>query len=128
MVVENRSMASDKDHSILIVDDEESICLLYQAELDDRGYSVRVQTDGTRAMEDIERFHPDLVILDIKMPGADGLEILDHIKSRFPDIDVILNSAYGSFRNEASARKADGYVIKSSDMTDLLKTIEKVLA
>ncbi len=121
-------MARDKNRSVLIVDDEESICLLYQAELEDRGYSVRVQNDGTKAMEDIERFHPDVVILDIKMPGANGLEILGHLKKRFPDICVILNSAYGSFRKEASVQKADGYIIKSSDITELLKTIEKVLA
>ncbi len=113
---------------MLVVDDEESICLLYQAELEDRGYTVQVQNDGTRAMEDVERFHPDLVILDIKMPGADGFEILNCLKKKFPDICVILNSAYGSFRNEASLQMADGYVIKSSDLTELLKTIEKVLA
>lgn len=113
---------------MLVVDDEESICLLYQAELEDRGYAVQVQNDGTRAMEDVERFHPDLVILDIKMPGADGFEILNRLKKKFPDICVIMNSAYGSFRNEVSLQMADGYVIKSSDLTELLKTIEKVLA
>jgi DNA-binding NtrC family response regulator len=120
-------MSGDKPYSLLVVDDEESICLLYQAELEDRGYHVQVQNDGIKVLEDVECLHPDVVILDIKMPGINGLNILKKLKDRFPDVSVILNSAYGSFKNEESVQKADGYVIKSSDLTELIKTIENLL-
>lgn len=121
-------MSPEKKNSVLVVDDEESICLLYQAELEDRGYRVRIQNNGTKVLEDVEVFRPDVVVLDIKMPGTNGLEILNRVKSEFPDVYVVLNSAYGTFKNEASVQKADGYVIKSSDLTELLQTIEKLLS
>lgn len=112
---------------MLVVDDEESICLLYQAELEDRGYSVRIQCNGRRVLQDVETFRPDVVVLDIKMPGISGLEVLERLKRQFPDVYVVLNSAYGSFKNEASVKRAEGYVIKSSDLSELLKTIEKLV-
>lgn len=121
------SIVAGKGRSVLVVDDEESICLLYQAELEDRGYSVRIQSNGSRVLEDVENFRPDVVVLDIKMPGISGLEVLEKLKRRFPDVCVVLNSAYGSFKNEASVKRAEGYVIKSSDLSELLKTIEKLV-
>jgi two-component system response regulator (stage 0 sporulation protein F) len=120
-------MSDERKPAVLIVDDEESICLLYQAELEDRGYVVQIQTDGNRVLQDIQSFHPRLVVLDIKMPQIDGLELLGRIKAKFPEVLVVMNSAYGSFQNEEAVRHADGFVVKSSDLTELLQTIENVL-
>ncbi len=120
-------MSGDQKSLILVVDDEESICLLYQAELEDGGYEVRIETEGEKVLDDVAFLHPDLVVLDIKMPRVNGLDLLAQIKSRYPEVRVVINSAYGSFQKEEAIRRADGFVVKSSDLTDLLRTVGKVL-
>jgi CheY-like chemotaxis protein len=122
------TLSQEGKHSVLVVDNEESICLLYEAELEERGYRVRIQNNGARVLEDVEALHPDLVVLDVKMPGTSGLELLERLKEKFPEVSVVLNSAYDYLGNEPSVQKADGYVIKSSNLTQLLKTIDRLLA
>ncbi len=118
---------SVKRRSVLIVDDEESICLLYQAELEDRGYDARVQSEPTRVLEEMASHAPDLVVLDIKMPDVSGLDLLAQIKEHFPRVRVVLNSAYGSFKESPAVQQAEAYVVKSSDLSELLDTIETLL-
>ncbi|MDX1763953.1 MAG: response regulator [bacterium] len=120
-------MSEKADRTILIVDDEESISLLYSAELEDRGYVVRTQNTGREVPEDVARWKPDLIVLDIKMPDISGLELLQVIKESHPQVLVVMNSAYSTFQTEPSVQKADGYVVKSSDLTELMETIERLL-
>lgn len=112
---------------ILIVDDEEHIRMLYQVELEDEGYEVVTASDGRDLVGRIEREHPNLVILDIKMAGFNGLDLLQEIRNRFYDLPVILCSAYDSFRRDIKSIAADFYVVKSSDLTQLKKTIARAL-
>lgn len=112
---------------ILIVDDEEHIRMLYQVELEDEGYEVVTAPDGRDLVGRIEREHPNLVILDIKMAGFNGLDLLQEIRNRFYDLPVILCSAYDSFRRDIKSIAADFYVVKSSDLTQLKKTIARAL-
>ncbi|MFX0201372.1 MAG: hybrid sensor histidine kinase/response regulator [Candidatus Hodarchaeota archaeon] len=104
---------------LLIVDDEEHIRMLYQIELEDEGYDVWTAADGEMLLEKIEKKKLDLVVLDIKLSGYDGLYLLRDIHNRFPFIPVILCSAYDSFRYDIKASTADFYVVKSSDLTEL---------
>ncbi len=112
---------------ILIVDDEEHIRSLYALELEDEGYEVLALESGKGLAEHIERFRPDVVVLDIKMVDVSGLDVLQEIRNRFYDLPVILCSAYGSYKGDIKSIAADYYVVKSSDLTELKTKIRNAL-
>ncbi len=112
---------------ILIVDDEENIRLLYKEELTDEGYLIETAGSVEDALKKIEEFTPDLIVLDIKMPEVDGLEGLKRFKELFKDIPVILCSAYENYKQNFITWSAEGYVVKSSDLTELKEKISKIL-
>jgi CheY-like chemotaxis protein len=112
---------------ILIVDDEESIRLLYSEELASDGYEVALAEDGHRLIERIEEEKPDVIVLDIKMAGYNGLDLLQTIREKFYDMPVILCSAYSMFKGDLKSMAADYYVVKSSDLSELKKKINQAL-
>ena len=69
----------------------------------------------------------DLVVLDIKMPGMDGIQALSEIKKLDKDQPVILCSAYGEFKQDFSSWVSDAYVVKSADTRELKDTIRKIV-
>ena len=112
---------------ILIADDEPNLRLLYQSELEAEGYEVLIATDGKEAVAAVERERPDLVVLDIRMPGMDGVEALGRILDRERTMPVILNTAYSSEQENFMTWSADAYVIKSADVGVLKQKIAEVL-
>jgi len=112
---------------ILVVDDEEHIRLLYSEELTEAGYEVITATDGYRLIERIDKEKPDLVILDIKMVGYHGLDLLQEIRNKFYNLPVVLCTAYDAFKEDIKSIAADSYVIKSFDLTELKKKIAMAL-
>jgi CheY-like chemotaxis protein len=112
---------------ILIVDDEASIRMLYREEFQDEGYEVVEAEDGHALTEKIERDQPDVIVLDIKMAAYDGLDLLQEIRQRFPDLPVIISSAYGAYKGDYKTLAADYYVVKSSDLTELKQKVKKAL-
>lgn len=112
---------------LLIVDDETNIRLLYKTEFEYEGYSVTLAENGMECLEKLERSKPDLVILDIKMPGIDGLETLNQILGKNNLIPVIINSAYSSYKDNFMSWSADAYVTKSSDLTELKNKVAELL-
>lgn len=112
---------------ILVVDDEESIRELYRAELSDEGYEVDLAADGREALRRLDAFRPDLVTLDIKMPGIDGIEVLRRIREKNATIPVVLVSAFGEFKQDFNTWASDAYIVKSHDPTELKETIRKLL-
>ncbi len=112
---------------VLVVDDDESLRLLYANELQDEGYEIDAVSSGREALERLEADRPDVVILDIKMEEMDGLAVLDEIMKRDKSIPVVLNTAYSNFKSDFSTWSADAYVVKSSDLSELKKTIRQVL-
>jgi DNA-binding NtrC family response regulator len=112
---------------ILVVDDDNSLRILYSKELADEGYEVESVSSGKEAVETITARRPDIVVLDIKMEGMDGLSVLDEIMKIDKTIPVILNTAYSTFKSDFTTWSADAYVVKSSDLTELKETIRQVL-
>ncbi len=112
---------------ILIVDDEEGICMLYENELLKEGYDVVTTGDGSRVMEMIDQERPDLSVLDIRLGEYSGLDILQDIKSSYHDMPVILCSAYPVFKRNKKSKAADGFVVKSLNLKELKSEIRVAL-
>jgi len=112
---------------ILVVDDEEHICQLYKSELEDEGFRVTIANSGKQALEEVERNPPDLIVLDIQMPGMDGIETLETLLGRDKGIPVILNTAYSHYKEDFTTWGADAYVVKSSDTSKLIAEIKGLL-
>ncbi len=113
---------------ILVVDDEEGLRLLYKEELEDEGALVTLAASGAEALERLEEDSFDLILLDIKMPGMDGVEVLRRIKEKWSDVPVILCTAYPHYKHDFGTWASDAYVVKSSDLGELKKTINEVLS
>ena len=112
---------------ILVVDDEENIRLLYKEELEDDGYQVCLASSAEDAMKKVDEEKPDIITLDIKMPGMDGIEFLRILKEEKKDIPVILCSAYGKYKQDFRVWASNAYVVKSADLTELKLTIKGIL-
>ena len=108
---------------ILLVDDQTCIQQFYQEELTGDGYDVTVASDGYEAIAKIESIKPDVVILDLFLEGPKGWDVLDNIKRQDARLPVIIITAYDSYRNDPRLKKADGYVIKSFNLTELKQKI-----
>ena len=119
-------MSSDKN-KILVVDDEESIHLLYREELEDEGYQVISAMNGEDALKLFESEQPDLVILDINMPGMDGIEVLRQMKQMKPNVPVILSSAYPEYKQDLASWASDDYIVKSFNLDELKASVKRHL-
>ena len=118
-----------KNKKILVVDDEAPIREILKKGLSQiGGFSVEVAQNGREAIEKIERDVFDLVLTDMKMPEMDGLELLKTIKGTWPDMMVILMTAYGSIETAVEAMKmgANDYITKPIDLNELSIHISKV--
>ncbi len=112
---------------ILIVEDEKNLRLLYKKDLEEDGYQVVTAANAIEGLKALESEPLDLVVLDIRMPGMDGLEAMGRILDRHPKIPVILNSAYSSYKDNFMSWAADAYIIKSADTGELRAKIRELL-
>ena len=106
---------------ILVVDDDESLRWVTQAQLQQTGYQVDAAANGKEALEKIQETPPDLVITDLMMPGMTGVELLRNIRADSPEIIVILVTAFGTVENAVEAIKAGAYdyITKPVNMEEL---------
>jgi len=113
--------------TILVVDDDEAIRTLLQEELEEDGYKVLIATNARDALKMVAAEALDLVILDIRMPGMDGLEALPRILGIKEGLPVIMNTAYSQYQDSFMSWAADAYVVKSSDLTELKEKVRELI-
>jgi two-component system, response regulator, stage 0 sporulation protein F len=118
------AMAAQK---ILVIEDVDCLRLLYRLDLETEGYAVVTAAEAFEGLRLFDEESPDLVVLDIRMPGMDGLEAMGRILARNPDIPVVLNSSYSSYKDSFLSWAADAYVIKSADTGELRSRIRDLL-
>ncbi|MFZ2632245.1 MAG: sigma-54 dependent transcriptional regulator [Desulfosalsimonadaceae bacterium] len=108
--------------SILIVDDEESILKSLSGILSDEGFEILTASNGYEGLKTLEAASPDLVLLDIWMPGIDGIDTLKEIKKNFPATQVIMITGHGTFETAVSATKIGAF-----DFIEKPLSIDKVI-
>lgn len=112
---------------VLVVDDEENIRMLYREEIEDMGYDVITVHDGASALAAIEKDRFDLVTLDMRMKGMDGIETLRKLKEKDSSLPIIISSAYEEYKNDFGSWCSEAYIVKSADTSALRETIKKIL-
>lgn len=118
---------SDLMAKLLFIDDDTNLRSLYEQEYRDAGFEVITAASGPAGVERVRKDQPDLVVLDIVMPGMDGIETLTKILAVNKSIPIIINSANSKFRDNFMCWTADAYVVKSGDLTELTTTIWELL-
>ena len=113
---------------ILLVEDYRPLRLLYQEELEKEGYTVSTAADADSALEQALREEFDLVITEIRMPGKDGLDLMAELLARKADLRIIIYTTYECYKSDFMSWAADAYLMKSSCLLELKKTVRKLLA
>jgi two-component system, response regulator, stage 0 sporulation protein F len=115
---------------ILIVDDQFGIRILLNEVLQKEGYNTFQAANGVQALEIVQENSPDLVLLDMKIPGMDGIEILKRMKVLDPDIRVIIMTAYGELDmiQEAKDLGALTHFAKPFDIDDIRSAVKKYIS
>ena len=114
---------------ILVVDDDQLIVAAFQQFLADEQHATRIAGNAQDALRLIAERPPDLVIMDVRMPGMDGLQALQEIRARFPDLYVVIMTAYGTSQTSIDAIRAGAfdYVAKPLDLDDLRRVIGRAI-
>ncbi|MBM4293984.1 MAG: response regulator [Deltaproteobacteria bacterium] len=113
--------------TILVVDDDLNLRNLLEEELRENGYQVLVAGNAMEALAIVQNQPLDLVILDIRMPGMDGLEALPRMLGLKEGLKVILHTAYSQYKESFMSWAADAYVVKSADITELRAKISELI-
>lgn len=113
--------------TILIADDEAELLELYDVEFRRAGYDVVTAENADDALAVIRRQPVDCVIMDIRMPGQDGLDAVSEIRRQKRELPIVLNTAYGSYKSDFHTWLADAYVVKSPEVSELIARVDEVL-
>lgn len=112
---------------ILIVDDDTNICELLRLYIEKEGYEASIANDGETALKMFDSVNPDLVLLDIMLPGLDGYELLEYLRPT--GTPVIFITAKGSLGDRVKGLRlgADDYIVKPFEIAELVARVESVL-
>lgn len=113
---------------ILVVDDQLGVRRLLFETFKEEHHTVEMAADGIEALQIMQNFHPDLILMDMKMPGMNGLETLRRIRAMGNKVDVIMMTAYGDSQNMVQAKGLDviHYLSKPFDLFELRDLVREV--
>lgn len=112
---------------VLLVDDEEDYVRTMAERMEMRDVGSNVALNGEEALAMLEEELPDVMVLDLKMPGMGGMQVLERVKKTFPRVQVIILTGHGSDKEEVEARRlgAFDYLRKPVDINDLMESVRK---
>ncbi|UCC85349.1 MAG: response regulator [Gemmatimonadota bacterium] len=119
--------AATQTLKVLFVDDEEDFVRTMAERMEMREVGSEVALDGEQALQMLEDEVPDVMVLDLRMPGIDGLEVLRRVKQMYPEMEVIIMTGHGSDRDEKEARRlgAFDYLTKPVDINHLMDVVRQ---
>jgi two-component system NtrC family response regulator len=114
---------------ILLVDDDDNLRWVLQTQLEQMGYAVATAADGAGALAAIDREPPSLVLTDLKMPGMSGMDLLERIRREYPEIPVLIITAFGTIQSAVQAIRSGAYdyLTKPIDYDELGIAVGRVL-
>ena len=120
---------NDRNVSILIVDDESIVRSSLKSWLEEDGYNIETAASGDEALRKLQRQQYHIMLVDIKMPGIDGIELLRRVKDINPEIEVVMITAYASIESAVEAMKigAFDYITKPFEPDEVGLIIKKII-
>jgi len=111
--------------NILLVDDEEEFVKTLSERIQIRGFDADIALNGEQALDVLKQKMPHVMVLDLKMPGMQGLEVLRQVKKRYPELPVLILTGHGSERDEAEVRRIGDfdYLQKPVDIDILIERV-----
>ncbi len=118
-------MEASLDFRVLLIDDEEEFLEMLTERLENRGLKVNSVTSGEEAIEQVGEKNYDAIVVDLAMPGIDGIETLKRIKAKYPDMEIIMLTGHATVQKSVEAMKlgAEDLLEKPVDMNVLLEKI-----
>ena len=116
------------NNTVLIVDDDKNICELIKLYVESEGFVTKIVNEGDKVFDTFKEWQPDLIVLDVMLPGKSGFEVLKDIKEE-SDVPVIMLTAKGSTYDKITGLDsgADDYIVKPFDARELIARIKAVL-
>ena len=123
-------MKRNKDIKVLLVDDEEAFVNTLAQRLKMRELNVETVYDGEQALSQVKSKEPDVMVLDLKMPGLHGMDVLREIRKSYPNMQVIILTGHGTEKDEEEARRLGGFdfLRKPADIDTLIGKIKEAYA
>ena len=112
---------------VLLVDDEEEFVKTLSERIQMRELGSDIALNGEQALEIVDNQVPDVMVLDLRMPGIDGMEVLRRVRKAYPNVQVIILTGHGTEKDEKEARRlgAFEYLQKPVDIEKLIQTIKQ---